>query len=429
MKILILVLSCNDGIYKELDTAIKNTWGKNTPNNVEILYYYGYCHDKPIPVQGRAIINDKDIICGYVENVSNIGRKTVCTFEYVFQNYEFDYIFRCCSGSYIDIDKMLKVIEDKPKKKYYGGIFQRSGRYFIGGSFVSGAGYFLSRDLVQYVVANKNKWDYRLPDDISLNVILSDAGISKTEIRSRVDISGQYHLDGKGFEDKDFFHYHFCQHPECMYVIARVNGMKVSKDNNTCNVIDTTVGQLCSRYIKAKSAREGVDIRDHLPTLYKYASQCKTVTEFGVGNGISSWAFLMGLPARYTSYDINDFLEKDLFKRFSDILGVNYSFSKADVLNIEIEPTDLLFIDTLHTYDQLFSELYLHAKNVSKYIIFHDTVTFGYVNEPKTSIKNGSGKTGLLAAINDVLLPSGEWEIKERFDNCNGLLVVERKNR
>jgi hypothetical protein len=44
-----------------------------------------------------------------------------------------------------------------------------------------------------------------------------------------------------------------------------------------------------------------------------------------------------------------------------------------NVLEVEIEETELLFIDTYHYYAQLKKELKLHAGKISRYIAFHDT--------------------------------------------------------
>jgi predicted RNA-binding protein len=114
--------------------------------------------------------------------------------------------------------------------------------------------------------------------------------------------------------------------------------------------------------------------------------------------------------------------------------GINYDFLLADVLNIEIEQTDLLFIDTLHTYNQLNSELKKHNLKVNKFIILHDTETFGYKDEliyshASNIVKNiSSSKAGLMNAVNDFLQSEDgkNWRIKELFKNNNGLCVLER---
>ena len=47
------------------------------------------------------------------------------------------------------------------------------------------------------------------------------------------------------------------------------------------------------------------DINEHLPTLKRYASECKTVTEMGVRYACSTWAFLEARPEKITCYDID----------------------------------------------------------------------------------------------------------------------------
>ena len=178
------------------------------------------------------------------------------------------------------------------------------------------------------------------------------------------------------------------------------------------------------------------DICEHIPTLKRYASECEHITEMGVRWVCSTWAFLIAKPKKMISYDIEGFsnpIRKEKIEEVLDLTkeyGIDYSFVEADVLKTEIEPTDLLFIDTFHTYNQLSQELQLHADKVSKYIIFHDTVTFGqfdetpestYVLSDKINLEDKS-KTGLVNAINDFLSSEkGEsWEFEKIFTNKIG---------
>jgi hypothetical protein len=115
--------------------------------------------------------------------------------------------------------------------------------------------------------------------------------------------------------------------------------------------------------------------------------------------------------------------------------GINYQFVETDVLKLEIEETELLFIDTLHTYNQLICELDLHSEKCTKYIILHDTTAFGEVDEviynhASSEIKNVQKfKEGLWNAVLDFLNSEKgkNWEIKERFTNNNGLTILKRK--
>lgn len=120
------------------------------------------------------------------------------------------------------------------------------------------------------------------------------------------------------------------------------------------------------------------DINEHLPTLRDYAAKCDTVTEMGVRWIVSTWAFLEGKPKRLTSYDIQHPAayggDIGVVQAAARNAGIAFNFHQADVLELEsIAPTDLLFIDTLHTYGQLNLELEKFSAYVGKYIILHDT--------------------------------------------------------
>lgn len=171
------------------------------------------------------------------------------------------------------------------------------------------------------------------------------------------------------------------------------------------------------------------DINQHLPTLYKYALECKHITEMGVRDVVSTWAFLMAKPEKLRCYDIHK--SKNIDEAIIASNGV-MEFAEADVLKIEIDPTELLFIDTLHTYTQLKKELALHAKNVSKYIIFHDTFTYGHKPEPASwqtpEIMNNyvQNDGGILPAITEFVDSNNEWSYHAHFDNNNGLLIIKK---
>lgn len=161
------------------------------------------------------------------------------------------------------------------------------------------------------------------------------------------------------------------------------------------------------------------DIYEHLPTLYNYSKKCKTIVEFGVRWGFSTWAFLAALPKHMISYDIEqhpDLLLTKL-KEESILNDIDYSFIIGNTLELTIQDTDLLFIDTLHTYTQLKCELFRYVNNVNKYIILHDTVSFGDKGE--------DGLTpGLNTAINEFLKEYKFWKIENFFSNNNGLTVL-----
>lgn len=165
------------------------------------------------------------------------------------------------------------------------------------------------------------------------------------------------------------------------------------------------------------------DINEHLPTLKKLGEECETITEMGVRWVVSTYALMSAKPKKLTSIDIVPLEQygnnaSDLEKLASEN-GVEFKFVLGDTTNIEIEETDLLFIDTWHVYEQVKKELELHANKVKKYIAFHDTVTFGEHGE-------GGKHRGLMPAINEFLDENPEWYIYRVYNNNNGLLILKR---
>ena len=114
--------------------------------------------------------------------------------------------------------------------------------------------------------------------------------------------------------------------------------------------------------------------------------------------------------------------------------GLNFTFIQSDVLKVEIEECDMLFIDTYHCYNQLKSELDLHANKVKKYIAMHDTVSYAtrdegmahwVTNEMKNNYRD-EGKYGLILAINEFLEENKNWEIENVYTHNNGLMILKR---
>ena len=175
------------------------------------------------------------------------------------------------------------------------------------------------------------------------------------------------------------------------------------------------------------------DINEHLPVLKEYAEKCDHVTEMGARWGCSTFAFLSGKPKKIISYDINKNQNIILAENLAIEDNLNFVFIQKNVLEVEIEETDLLFIDTWHKYGQLKEELKLHSNKVKKYIIFHDTESYEFKDEPDwgglyRDVKPlSTDKQGIWPAIEE-LIDSGEWEIENRLKNNNGLTIIKRKN-
>ncbi len=158
-------------------------------------------------------------------------------------------------------------------------------------------------------------------------------------------------------------------------------------------------------------------IRSHLEILKKYASECNHITEMGVDGVNTTWSFLASKPKKLISIDINNYKAPSILQLASDLAkkeNIDFKFILGDTTKIDIEPTEFLFIDTDHSYEQLKIELKLHAGKVSKYIAFHDTHMF-------------PSMTKALHEFLGTYPTSFEWEKVYETEKSCGLTIIKRK--
>lgn len=184
------------------------------------------------------------------------------------------------------------------------------------------------------------------------------------------------------------------------------------------------------------------DINEHLPTLFRYASECNHITECGVNTAVSSYAFAIGLkgktPNRLIQCDIKNHPNISTFQSLCVAEGIDTVFYEQSDLDCPMEQTDLLFIDTWHIYGHLKRELARWHSYATKYIIFHDTTVDEWIGESirerhdqlkesrETGIPLDEIRKGLWPAIAEFIEQHPEWVQVERFTNNNGLTVLKR---
>lgn len=171
------------------------------------------------------------------------------------------------------------------------------------------------------------------------------------------------------------------------------------------------------------------DINEHLPVLKKYAQECNVVVEMGVRSIVSTWAFISAMPKKLISVDIvhpstyknhdPNGCDLDIVSNLCSQNGIDFKFILSDTLKLNPIDCDLLFIDTLHDYEQLKGELNIHAGSCNKYIILHDTTQFALNGE-------SFGKQGIWMAVEEFLQENKSWSIFEKLDNNNGLTVLKK---
>ena len=193
-------------------------------------------------------------------------------------------------------------------------------------------------------------------------------------------------------------------------------------------------------YIKHFNTRS--DINEHISILHDLAKECASVTEIGIRDVVSTWGCLQGLsespygPRSYVGIDISSPPQSKLLlaERLAKKKGISFRFICANDMNIEIEPSDMLFIDSLHTYCHLTYELEKFSPKIHKFIAMHDTsdpwgscddsaYRGDYSEYPASFNRN---QKGLWAAVEDFLANHSEWRLLERRVNNHGLTILER---
>jgi len=155
---------------------------------------------------------------------------------------------------------------------------------------------------------------------------------------------------------------------------------------------------------------------DCVDILYNLISDydVKTILELGVEYGVTTRAFLLAcrdFGARLTSIDV----EPPKFP--IEVLGElkdYWEFIQGNDLEVEWDrEVDLIFIDTIHTYDHLKAELEKYHK-YARLIVLHDTT------EPRWLAK------GYLKALKDFLRNHTQWE-EIYLGTKHGLTLLRRK--
>jgi hypothetical protein len=203
----------------------------------------------------------------------------------------------------------------------------------------------------------------------------------------------------------------------------------LSKDNKipqNNNVLFNIFNSICSAPGRVeefyKESQEGnYDCSEHVKTLYKLARDCEHVTELGTHRGNSTIAFVRARPFTMHTYDIKEHPRAKQIEALALCMNINFHYHIESTIDTTIEETDLLFVDSLHVYDQVKKELELHGNKAKKYLVFHDTETWG---------KRGEfNNRGILDAIDEFMKSNKHWNLKKHYSNNNGLTIYEQKKK
>lgn len=210
------------------------------------------------------------------------------------------------------------------------------------------------------------------------------------------------------------------------------------------------------------------DMNQFMEPLRDLALKVDHVTEVGVRACVSCWAFATAKPAVFLQVDTQRLPGVDdlgaLLERCSPTGngargggddddaagrgggatgGMRWEFFRESSLTHAFEETDLLFLDTWHSYEQLHKELARTAHLVRRYIVMHDTESFEGKDEVDAGCDYRTGRAaspkctpefnqpdsphGLWPAVQAFLESHpDEWALKRRYTESSGLTVLKR---
>jgi len=165
------------------------------------------------------------------------------------------------------------------------------------------------------------------------------------------------------------------------------------------------------------------DLNEHAPKIRDLARMCDHITEFSKRQE-STIILCAGLSTeahkKVVSYHTErGQLQQALLSTCGQLTMHQGSGIPGDLPKEPIPPTDMLFIDSHHTYDQLLKELMTHGPQVRRFIVMHDTHANGQ--------RGDDGKPlGLLHAIRSFIIKNPGWRVIYHSEEQYGLTVIGR---
>lgn len=210
MKILILVLSARRQPWGNMMDVSTETWDKDDHPQTQTLYY---CGANPGKSSTEKIFYSPHLS----ESLEDISGRTIEAFEKSLE-LDWDLMARTHSSCYVHKQNLVDYCETLPRENLLHGLMTSGDMPFLWG----GGHYIISRDVIGKFVANKDQWNLRIMEDVSITFLARKLGIPFTENGKMAAINlmsdGRYlclvygmgdNFDFTDFEDITKAHPHF----------------------------------------------------------------------------------------------------------------------------------------------------------------------------------------------------------------------------
>ena len=173
-NLIIIVISSRSILY---DKLIKQYWipflQYINNNNIGITILFMFGHNTPvidlnIPNENLYISNVED------SYIPGILIKTIETMNFINATFTYKHILRTNLSSFFILNNLISNSSSLSKKNIYAGVIGNHNNIL----FASGAGFWMSKDIVEFILTNKNSIDYFLPDDVAIGKLLNTIKIT-----------------------------------------------------------------------------------------------------------------------------------------------------------------------------------------------------------------------------------------------------------
>ncbi len=211
-KIIVLIINSNKYPSNISVPIIKQTWGKNLPKNIKLYFV------EDSKFETRLVKNHIQISTQFRNKYDDpVSYRMKYAFKWIEENLNFDILYRATTTSYIDMKKLNNFALSLNPRDLYAGentvyppilknpAFPLTNENDKTVEYASGAGYFLSRDVVKKININSNKLSLPHYDDVSLGYLMEELGI----IRTNSEHKNLQFFPKKNSLENEVFHYRF----------------------------------------------------------------------------------------------------------------------------------------------------------------------------------------------------------------------------
>lgn len=140
VSILVGICSCNNAHQRRV--ACRETWLSHPQPGIECRFFLG--RSEPIPAE-------PDVVNLWVDDGYNyLPAKGLAFYKWALENYDFDWLFKCDDDTYIALDRLSSLCDSHYDLIGNPDVDRRK-------SPSGGAGYFMSRRLVELIVAHADE--------------------------------------------------------------------------------------------------------------------------------------------------------------------------------------------------------------------------------------------------------------------------------